>query len=77
MPPDPAISMAYEPAERGLMRRPPRNIKTQKLVSAVMMQFTYLQLGVLQVLAGFFTYFAVMSDNGFDPARLVSFWVLH
>jgi sodium/potassium-transporting ATPase subunit alpha len=67
----PAISMAYEKAESDIMRRPPRNPYTDKLVNYRLISHAYGQIGVLQAAAGFFTYFVIMAENGFWPSRLI------
>ena len=67
----PAISLAYEDAESDIMQRPPRNSKTDKLVTGRLLQMTYLQIGFIQALAGFFCYFVVMGDMGFLPDKLL------
>jgi sodium/potassium-transporting ATPase subunit alpha len=66
----PAISLAYETAENDIMQRPPRDSKQDKLVTGRLLQMTYLQIGMIQALAGFFCYFVVMGDNGFLPSLL-------
>merc|ERR1711941_179894 len=53
----PAISLAYEKAEADIMKRKPRNSQTDKLVTAKLISFAYLQIGVIQALAGMYTYF--------------------
>uniref|UniRef100_A0A0N5BKX4 Sodium/potassium-transporting ATPase subunit alpha n=1 Tax=Strongyloides papillosus TaxID=174720 RepID=A0A0N5BKX4_STREA len=68
----PAISLAYEKAESDIMIRPPRNLKYNKLVNFVLIRFAYLQIGVIQGLAGFMTYFIVMADNGWWPSQLLN-----
>lgn len=35
-----------------------------------MIYFAYLQIGMMQAAAGFFTYFVVMATNGFRPGDL-------
>ncbi|KAL3994994.1 NaH/K antiporter P-type ATPase alpha subunit family protein [Acanthocheilonema viteae] len=69
----PAISIAYEEAETNIMLRPPRNAKVDKLVNARLMNFSYLQIGVMQAAAGFMTYFIIMGENGFHIHRLL--WI--
>uniref|UniRef100_A0A915Q4X1 Sodium/potassium-transporting ATPase subunit alpha n=1 Tax=Setaria digitata TaxID=48799 RepID=A0A915Q4X1_9BILA len=69
----PAISIAYEEAETNIMKRPPRNAKTDKLVNARLMNFSYLQIGLMQAAAGFMTYFVIMGENGFHIQRLL--WI--
>ncbi|CAG5135194.1 unnamed protein product, partial [Candidula unifasciata] len=67
----PAISMAYEKAEQDIMKRAPRNPETDKLVNARLISMTYGQIGMIQALAGFFTYIVVMGENGFWMSRLI------
>jgi sodium/potassium-transporting ATPase subunit alpha len=66
----PAISMAYERAESDIMKRPPRNPYTDKLVNFRLISYTYGQIGMIQAAAGFFTYFVIMAENGFMPKKL-------
>jgi sodium/potassium-transporting ATPase subunit alpha len=68
----PAISLAYETAESDIMSRKPRNSETDKLVTSRLISFSYLQIGVIQALAGFFTYFVVMGNFGFPPTILLN-----
>merc|ERR1712226_608476 len=66
----PAISMAWENAESDIMRRPPRDSEKDHLVTKKLIFFAYLQIGVIQALAGFFTYIVVLGDYGF-PAHIL------
>jgi sodium/potassium-transporting ATPase subunit alpha len=66
----PAISLAYEKAESDIMERPPRNSQEDHLVNARLIGFAYLQVGVIQAAAGFFSYFNVYANNGFMPSKL-------
>mmetsp|Transcript_17079 Transcript_17079/g.20561 ORF Transcript_17079/g.20561 Transcript_17079/m.20561 type:complete len:1160 (+) Transcript_17079:196-3675(+) len=66
----PAISMAYEEKESDIMMRPPRNAATDRLVNSKLIVFAYLQIGMMQALAGFFTYMVVLNDYGYPP------WIL-
>ena len=66
----PAISMAYEKAESDIMKRPPRNPFTDKLVNERLISMAYGQIGMIQASAGFFVYFVIMAENGFLPGRL-------
>lgn len=68
----PAISMAYEKPEADIMKRPPRNSKTDRLVTNRMIQFSYGQIGMIQALAGFFTYMVVLNDYGYPPSILIN-----
>merc|ERR1711992_420434 len=66
----PAISMAYEKAESDIMKRPPRNPFTDKLVNERLISMAYGQIGMIQASAGFFVYFVIMAENGFLPNHL-------
>jgi len=63
----PAISMAYEKAESDIMMRAPRNAQVDRLVTKKLVSFAYLQIGVIQAAAGFFTYMVVLNDYGYPP----------
>ncbi|KAJ8794218.1 hypothetical protein J1605_003364 [Eschrichtius robustus] len=67
----PAISLAYESAESDLMKRAPRNPKTDKLVNDRLTGMAYGQIGMIQALAGSFTYFVILAENGFKPTDLL------
>ncbi|XP_071517300.1 sodium/potassium-transporting ATPase subunit alpha isoform X6 [Panulirus ornatus] len=66
----PAISLAYEEAESDIMKRQPRNPFTDKLVNERLISMAYGQIGMIQALAGFYTYFVIMAENGFLPPKL-------
>lgn len=66
----PAISMAYEKAESDIMLRAPRNAKVDRLVTKKLVSFAYLQIGLIQAAAGFYTYMVVLNDYGFPPSIL-------
>ncbi|KAG2500240.1 hypothetical protein HYH03_001818 [Edaphochlamys debaryana] len=66
----PAISFAYETREADIMNRAPRNAHTDHLVTLKLLLFTYLHIGVMQALAGWYGYFVTMNDYGYTP------WVL-
>ena len=66
----PAISMAYEEAESDILRRPPRDASRDFLVTTRLISFAYLQIGVIQAAAGFFTWMVVMNDYGYPPHML-------
>lgn len=69
----PAISLAYENKEANIMKKKPRDMNTERLVTAKLVCFSYLQVGIIQALAGFFCYFIVLSDYGFRIDSLVGF----
>lgn len=63
----PAISFAYESAELDIMQRMPRNSKRDRLVLVKLLSYSYGQIGQMENLAGFWTYFNIMNDYGFTP----------
>uniref|UniRef100_A0A7S2FWX1 Cation-transporting P-type ATPase N-terminal domain-containing protein n=1 Tax=Octactis speculum TaxID=3111310 RepID=A0A7S2FWX1_9STRA len=67
----PAISLAYEKAESDIMSRPPRDAEVDHLVTMKLISFAYLQIGVIQALAGFYSFFCVTYDYGFLMGDLV------
>lgn len=67
----PAISLAHETKEADIMDRPPRNSATDRLVNRRLISFAYLQIGIMQALAGFFTYMVVLNDYGYSPRTLM------
>jgi len=67
----PAISMAYEFAESDIMKRPPRNPFTDKLVNERLISMAYGQIGMIQASAGFFVYFVILCENGWWPSHLL------
>jgi sodium/potassium-transporting ATPase subunit alpha len=62
----PAISLAYEQPESDIMLRPPRDAERDRLVTDKLICFAYLQIGVFQALAGFYSFFVVLNDYGFQ-----------
>merc|ERR1712233_139916 len=67
----PAISLAYEGREANIMSKPPRDARTDRLVTAKLVCFSYLQVGVVQAAAGFYVYFVILCENGFWPSHLL------
>ncbi|KAF2900898.1 hypothetical protein ILUMI_05303 [Ignelater luminosus] len=67
----PAISLAYEKAESDIMLRPPRNPRTDRLVTRKLYFLAYGHIGLMEAAAGFFVYFMVMAEHGFMPDRLL------
>nr|CAD7423200.1 unnamed protein product [Timema monikensis] len=67
----PAIALAYEDAETDIMKQPPRKPGTDGLVNSRLIGMAYGQIGIIQSVAGFFTYFVIMAEHGFMPMRLV------
>jgi len=66
----PAISMAYEGREADIMERKPRDPAVNKLVTWRLVSFAYLQIGMLQAIAGFYAYYTVLHGFGFRPGHL-------
>ena len=66
----PDIALAYENAELDIMNRKPRNAKLDHLVTIKLISFSYIQMGTIQTIAGFYTYFVVLNDYGFKPRLL-------
>merc|ERR1712226_1242792 len=67
----PAISLAYEQAELDIMKRAPRDPIRDKLVNERLISLAYGQIGMIQAISGFFTYFVIMGENGFRPGFLI------
>uniref|UniRef100_A0A8C6XUB8 Sodium/potassium-transporting ATPase subunit alpha n=1 Tax=Naja naja TaxID=35670 RepID=A0A8C6XUB8_NAJNA len=68
----PAISLAYEAAESDIMKRQPRNPRTDKLVNERLISMAYGQIGESGAGSGrFFSYFVILAENGFLPSVLV------
>jgi len=67
----PAISLAYENPELDIMERMPRNSKRDHLVNSKLICFSYLQIGVIELMSGMFAYFYVLNDYGFKFTTLV------
>lgn len=68
----PAISMAYETKESNIMTRKPRDPEKDKLVTGRLVLFAYLQIGLLQAIAGFYAYMVVLWDAaGIHPYSLI------
>eukprot|EP01062_Namystynia_karyoxenos_P059066 TRINITY_DN504_c1_g1_i6.p1 TRINITY_DN504_c1_g1~~TRINITY_DN504_c1_g1_i6.p1 ORF type:complete len:1539 (+),score=682.86 TRINITY_DN504_c1_g1_i6:127-4743(+) len=72
----PAISLAYENPERDIMERKPRT-KADNLVTMRLISFSYFQIGIIQALAGFYTFFAVLYSEGLPPNKLPWHGELH
>lgn len=66
----PAISLAYEFKEANIMKKPPRDMRMDRLVTGKLINFSYLQVGMVQAAAGFYTYVVVLSQYGFPPELL-------
>lgn len=83
----PAISLAYEKAESDIMKRMPRDpydhlvnkkyvflilsFNARKNIFCRLIFMAFLQIGVIQTIACFFTFFAIMTEHGFPLTRLL------
>lgn len=68
----PAISLAYEEAEADIMRRKPRNVKTDHLVSFPSLFYAYLQAGIIEAAGAFVVYYFILHSYGLELSELVS-----
>jgi len=66
----PAISLAHEGKEADIMQRPPRDPERDNLVTWRLISFSYLQIGILQAIAGFYAYFCVLFEFGIEPKHM-------
>lgn len=60
----PAISLAFEPAEDSIMRRQPRNLRTNRLVSVASLLYSYVVAGVATSLTCLLSYCMVFLRHG-------------
>lgn len=72
-----SITLVYEKCEEDVMCRPPRNVKTDKLVDFRLMRYAFFQIGMYESLVGFFMYFFAVkefSQHSIRPKHLVFAW---
>ena len=62
----PAIGIGFEEAEIDVMTRAPRSPNSH-LVDIRLVVFAYAQLGIIETVAGFTTYYIIMNDFGMPP----------
>uniref|UniRef100_A0A669PXH5 Sodium/potassium-transporting ATPase subunit alpha n=1 Tax=Phasianus colchicus TaxID=9054 RepID=A0A669PXH5_PHACC len=67
----PSVALAYEKAESDIMNRRPRNKKKDRLVNEQLAIYSYLQIGIMQSVGAFVTYFTVYAEQGFLPSTLL------
>lgn len=72
----PAISLSYEGAENDVMKRLPRNVHTDHLVTAPLVAYSYLEIGVIEAIAcvtsyiiAFHTFDISMTDIAFTDDK--------
>eukprot|EP01111_Echinosteliopsis_oligospora_P011067 TRINITY_DN3556_c0_g2_i2.p1 TRINITY_DN3556_c0_g2~~TRINITY_DN3556_c0_g2_i2.p1 ORF type:complete len:1104 (+),score=302.37 TRINITY_DN3556_c0_g2_i2:184-3495(+) len=66
----PGISLAYEKPEVTLMTRRPRIPSKHKLVSKKLIFFSFVQIGILQAMSGFVSFFMTMHRAGYPASSL-------
>ena len=66
----PAISLAYEKAESDVMSRPPRNARTDHLVTLKTVTYWYFMAGAWETLTCYLAYFLVFNHAGVPPHAL-------
>lgn len=60
----PAVSLAFDPPVKDIMKRGPRDIKRQRLINLNLLFFAYIQCGIIQVICGFTNYFLSLALDG-------------
>ena len=68
----PAISFAYETSESDIMKVNPRNRHTDKLVTWSLVSWSYIQIGIIQAIAAFTSFFFVLNRDGFSTEFILS-----
>ncbi len=66
----PAIALAYEKAEADIMNRPPRDSKTDRLVSTNLLTYSYIYAGFTNIGFCLLNFFLVFIKAGINPADL-------
>jgi sodium/potassium-transporting ATPase subunit alpha len=66
----PAISLAYERKESDIMSRPPRNVKTDRLVSPNLLIYSYLVVGMVEAAGCMIAYMQVYISYGISVSQL-------
>merc|ERR1711865_725959 len=66
----PAISLAYEEPEGGIMKRKPRDKSKDRLVNAKLIALAHGQIGMIQAAGGFCCYFMVFNHYGISFSDL-------
>ncbi|KAM8926977.1 potassium-transporting ATPase alpha chain 2 [Pelodytes ibericus] len=67
----PSVSFAYEKAESDIMNRKPRKKNVERLVNQQLALYAYLQIGIIQSVGAFLTYFTVLAQQGFLPYTVI------
>ena len=64
----PALSMCFEPPESGLLNRPPRNVRTDRLANFRLLLHAYGFLGVLESLCAMSMFVVLLPLSSTRPA---------
>jgi len=68
----PSMSLAYEEAESDIMLVPPRNPKTDKLVTLPLLNYSYFQVGLIETGICYFAFFMVFQYHGVSAHDLAT-----
>ncbi|KAL0276244.1 UNVERIFIED_CONTAM: hypothetical protein PYX00_003853 [Menopon gallinae] len=67
----PSIALIFERPDPMMMKRPPPDLRTERIWSRPMVFYSYLQIGALETATCFFTYFLIMYEFGWSPISLI------
>jgi len=67
------FSNSLPQAESDIMTRPPRDAKRDRLVTPQLIIYSYLIMGVIETLAGFWAYFTVFTNKAGIPVNMLPF----
>ncbi|CEJ02702.1 hypothetical protein RMCBS344292_16699 [Rhizopus microsporus] len=66
----PSMSLMMEKPEAGLLSRPPRNPKKDRLVNLNLLLQAYGFIGLMEMLSSMFMFFYYMSEQGIPPSKV-------
>lgn len=66
----PSIALAFEKAESDIMERPPRNAKTDRLVSKTLLSYSYIIAGFTNIAFCLLSYFLVFTSHDIEIGKL-------
>ena len=67
----PSVSLSYEKAEKGIMKRKPRDPVKDKMTNSKLVSLCYGQIGLIEAAGGIFCYMVSMAESGWWPSRLL------